>query len=138
MEVSEIPAWCEAFIGLPYEPGGKTRDGLDCWGLFNLVWSEQFGRPLPDYDGIMWRKGASPAEVSAGASTYCSRFAIIPDGEERVGDAIMFRMRGHPFHVAMVIAPGWMLHVEEKTDSCVARYRSIHWETRIVNFYRYE
>lgn len=134
----EIPAWCESYVGLPYLAGGRTRAGIDCWGLFNLIWAEHFKRPLPDYDGLHWQPGASAREVAMGAQAYSDRFRKIQPGQEQCGDGIMFRMRGVPLHLALVVTPGFMLHVEDGSDACIENYRSFQWEKRIIAFYRYE
>lgn len=138
MDVSTIPHWCAGYIGIPFKTGGTDRNGLDCWGLINLVWKEQFGRSLPDYNGMHWSRGSSPAAVSEGAASYSQLFRKIAKGEEQPGDGILFRMIGHPIHIALVVAPGWMLHIEEDTDSLVDRYQTLQWERRIIDFYRYE
>lgn len=138
MDRSELPEWCAQYIGLPYKTGGRTRDGIDCWGLFNLVWAEQLGRALPDYDGALWHPGASAEEVAACARAYSDSFRRIEPGTERLGDGILFRMRGHPLHMALVVAPGFMLHVEDNCDACIEPYRVFRWEKRIIDFYRYE
>lgn len=136
--MTAIPDWCLNYVGLPYLAGGRTRDGIDCWGLFNLVWAEHFKRPLPDYEGEIWRPGASAKAVSEGANAYSARFKRVENGQEQCGDGIIFRMRGVPLHLALVVAPGLMLHVEDGVDACIENYRSFQWEKRIVDFYRYE
>lgn len=134
-----LPEWCAQYIGIPYKTGGRDRDGIDCWGLVNLVWREQFGIDLPDYDGPLWHPNKSTArEVSTGAAAYSALFRPVPQGEERCGDGILFRMRGYPLHLAIVVAPGFMMHVEDNADTCVERYAAFQWQKRIIDFYRYE
>ena len=43
------PDWCRRFLKIPYLDRGRTRDGVDCYGLVMLVNREQFGRLVPDY-----------------------------------------------------------------------------------------
>lgn len=138
MGVEAIPGWCAPYIGLPYLSGGRTRAGVDCWGLLNLVWAERFGLMLPSYDGPLWQKGASAKDVAAAASAFSANFKQIEPGQEREGDGLLLRMLGVPLHVALVVAPGWMLHVEDNNDSCLETYRSFQWEKRILGFYRHE
>lgn len=133
-----IPAWCENFIGLPYAPGGRSREGLDCWGLFALVWSEAFGRPIPDYDGPAWGRGASHEEVARAAEAFARRFTKIEPGQEREGDGVMLRVRGVPMHIAMVVAPGLMLHIEQRCQSVIEPYTGLMWSRRVLSFHRYE
>ena len=41
--------WSADYIGLPWQVGGLTRDGIACWGLARLVYAEQLGIAVPDY-----------------------------------------------------------------------------------------
>ena len=42
-------AWINQYIGIPYEPGGRSKDGVDCYGLVKLVYCDQYGELLPDW-----------------------------------------------------------------------------------------
>ena len=44
--------WTSRYVGIPFVDGGRGIDGLDCWGLFLLVYLEQFGIELPSYGEI--------------------------------------------------------------------------------------
>ena len=44
-----IPRWVGYYLNIPYESGGRTRAGIDTWGLIRLVWAEQLGCALPSY-----------------------------------------------------------------------------------------
>ena len=41
--MTELPAWVADYVGLPWEPYGRTRAGVDCWGLVRLVYEERLG-----------------------------------------------------------------------------------------------
>ena len=43
--------WVNDYIGIPYLWGGRSRQGLDCYGLVVLVYREQYGIELPDWVG---------------------------------------------------------------------------------------
>lgn len=137
MATAALPEWAARYVGIPYRPGGRDLSGIDCWGLFALIWEREFGRALPSYDGPLWSPGATAEEVARSAEDYASRFDPVPAGEERCGDGILFRMRGHPLHLALVVTPGWMLHVDGSTESCIESYRSFRWAKRVLDFYRF-
>ena len=136
--VDALPAWAAQYVGLPYLPGGQSRDGVDCWGLVMMVWAEVYGIPLPDYSGKRWSAPADTEQVALDAIRYANRFSAVRPGKEREGDGILFRMRGAPTHVGVVLTPGVMLHAFEGSDSCVEPYTSWRWNKRIAGIYRYE
>lgn len=45
--------WSTRFIGLPYSPGGRERDGVDCWGLLRLIYWEERRILLPSLPGLV-------------------------------------------------------------------------------------
>lgn len=132
-----LPTWAAQYVGLPYKPLGRDRDGVDCWGLLALVWREQLGRELPDYSALRWDKGADAKVVGAGAREYASQFVPVHPGQERLGDGVLLRLRGHPLHVGVVLTPGWMLHTHESANSCVESYTLSLWKNRVIGIYRY-
>ncbi|NAZ37141.1 C40 family peptidase [Rubellimicrobium sp. CFH 75288] len=131
------PAWVAPYIGLPFAPGGRTREGLDCWGLCALVWSEQFGRDLPPYDGPAWVPGLPAGSVEAAATAYARRFSPVPLAEAEEGDGLLLRVLGAPIHAGLIVAPGWMLHIERGCDSVVERFDGPRWARRVVGCYRW-
>lgn len=131
-----LPSWVEDYVGLPYKPGGRTRDGIDCWGLIALIHKERLGRPLPDYDGPLWT-GGNTRTLADAAADYSSQFVRIIPGQEWLGDGILLRTAAHPVHVGMVLFSGYMIHIEATADSCVERYDRPRWASRIAGFYRY-
>jgi cell wall-associated NlpC family hydrolase len=136
MPCPDIPSWAAEYIGIPYKPGGRDRDGIDCWGLASLVWRERLGADLPPYDGPLWEAGADVIEVAGAAAGYAARFRSVDPGQERLGDGVLFRMLGHPMHLALVLSPGWMLHIDDTTTSCIEPYFGFRWQKRIIAFYR--
>ena len=44
--------WADSYLAIPFRENGRTRAGLDCWGLYRLILLERCGIELPLYDGI--------------------------------------------------------------------------------------
>ena len=133
----DLPAWAGAYVGIPFKTHGRDRSGLDCWGLIELVQREQLGGHWPQYEGADWFAGQSPEVVATDAVIHTTHFTRLPEGQEQMGDGILIRMRGFPFHVGLVLAPGRMLHTTEEAGSVIENYRSMLWTHRMMGFYRY-
>lgn len=133
------PDWAGQYVGIPYKSGGRARDGCDCWGLVALVLGERFGVCVADYDGPLFEGRHTAEAVAEAAESFAARFIEVGrNGGEQPGDGVLLRMLGVPLHIGVVVAPGLMLHVEDKCDSVIENYRSLHWRSRVLNFYRAE
>lgn len=127
--------WWNQYVGLPYRSHGRTRDGLDCWGLVRLVQREQFGRDLPSYDADY--DGDEKEELAAAIHGHIDLWQPVPAGQEREGDVVLMTFCGIPCHVGIVLPGGDMLHVSRTTEATIERYTGMKWNKRIEGFYRY-
>jgi hypothetical protein len=124
------------YVGLPHLDHGRTREGVDCWGLLRLVYAEEFGIDLPDYlsrcPGLTERAELSAligAERDAGGWQDVDRIAP--------GDALLFRIGPYATHIAVAISPLRMLHVAAGSRSVIERIASPQWRRRLVGIYRH-
>lgn len=132
-----VPIWAGRYIGLPFEAHGRSRSGLDCWGLVRLALSEQFNVALPHYSGE-YKSCTDTDGISALIEREALLWAPVRPGGEKTGDVIVLRLKGLPVHVGLVLGGRQMLHVEQGIDSAIESYTSPRWKDRIFGFYRYE
>ncbi len=132
-----IPDWAGVYVGLPFKAGGRDRSGLDCWGLLITVLREQFGKVIPAYDGIGFQEGCDRAALATFMEDHRQDWIEVPAGQVQPGDGVLLRMMGHPIHVAVVVARGWMLHIEDGIDACLERWDGPKWQKRVMGLYRY-
>ena len=133
-----VPFWVGHYIGLTFiEHGREAKSGLDCWGLYRLVLGEQFGLALPSYHAayISTKDGEKLSEIITAES---AKWRPITAGSEKLGDAVILRLRGHPMHIGLVIGDGQMLHIENKIDSAIESYTGPRWKNRVVAFFRHQ
>lgn len=127
--------WITAYIGLPFLEKGRTRAGLDCWGLIRLAYAEQAGVELP-----AWREGYADTAPGPGTAAHLARcadsFTPVAAGGERRGDILLFRTGRHLAHVGLCLGSGRMLHILDGIDSTVERYLAPRWRARLAGAYR--
>lgn len=129
--------WTEKYIGLPYADAGRTRDGLDCWGLARLVYENELGVMLPSYAG-----GYTGHEERAEIAALLSDAKELPgwlsvtDDDIRPFDLVLFRRGRLDSHVGIVAAPGRMLHITAHTTANIQTYFISEWQTRLTGTWR--
>lgn len=128
------PRTFENYVGIPWRDGGRTREGLDCWGLFRLVYAEVLGIDLPSYS----------AEYSSAIDKIVIRRLVeghkddwVKVDEPKPGDGAMLIIMNRP-HIGVVIGDGYLLHIERNSGALIESYRSLKMVNLLEGFYRYE
>lgn len=131
--------WSTEYIGLPWKAGGRTRDGLDCYGLAHLVYRERLGIELPSYDDAYvtaeeWIE--IDALIAGGLAHGQWKEITLKDAHEY--DGLIFRRGALATHVGIVVAPGLMLHATAGRASAVERFANGQWKPALSAVLRYE
>lgn len=138
------PDWVQQYIGLPYRDRGRTRAGLDCFGLVRLVLAEQADIELPEYS-------MAPMDAADRARTFADEACsgvwqpVRVDGARCFDVArckVMHRdgaaVRPVLSHVGIYVAPGLVLHIEDGTRSVIVRAdRGERFARRIADVWRH-
>lgn len=126
------PMWCAPYMKIPYADRGRTKEGLDCYGLIKLVNHEVFHRDVPDY---VYSSSLSSKDVAE-----CIEEHLPLDWQKvevpEAGDLIMLRIAGRPWHCGLFAVPGLMLHAIDRRLSGMDRIDSLRWSSRVMGYYR--
>lgn len=123
-----------SYIGIPYENRGRTRDGVDCWGLVQLWYREQLDVDVPDY---LWAYTAANDKESVSDAIEENKANWKKVDEPEYGDVLVFRIMGYPMHVGIKLNGDDFLHAFQGTQSCLERLSSISWSRRLFEVYRW-
>ena len=132
----ELPSWVAEYCGLPFKEQGRSREGIDCWGLARLVLLEQLGLETPDYSAAyddVADKVVIPQVIRAGLEAEWEKVAV-----PQPFDLIILKVAGNPMHVGLVVSTDSFLHAPEgKLMSLPERFTDRIWKNRIEGFYRH-
>lgn len=124
------------YLGLPFLNKGRTRGGIDCWGLMVLVYKEMYKIDLPSF-GDEYVTVEDREFMEALINHRRDDWYQIPKGTEKEGDGMLLRVHGTASHIALVVTPRWMLHIERGIGSICQNYTAPNIERRIEGFYRH-
>lgn len=131
------PSWITGYLQLPFQEHGRTRAGLDCYGLVRLILAEQQGIALPSYA----EDYATTTDVEAIAALVrgevASAWRAVPVSEARLCDVAILRMAGQPMHVGLVLDQPYFVHTMRGAWSCVERWDALLWRKRLLGVVRW-
>lgn len=133
-----MTAWTRDFIGLPWKFAGRSRDGVDCWGLLWLVYRDVLGVAVASY-AQETTDAPERAQIAAllNHDRQVSPWTDVLAGSECPFDMAVFRRAGIDSHVGIVIGPGRMLHITHDTESRVERFDDGRWKPKLVAIHRH-
>lgn len=131
-----LPAWAADYIGIPFLERGRTRAGLDCWGLVWDVYRTHFGIELPSYvDAYQTTKDLATIRllILEGAAAWTP----MPMDDAEVGDVCVLRVDGSPWHVGLMLNNDWFIHVDLALGVVREQRSSPIWYCRVILIVRH-
>lgn len=128
-------SWSDAYIGIPFADLGRTREGVDCYGLACVIYAAELGITLSDYVGA-YASADEHAEISALMHGAAGSWLAVT-GKAAPFDLAVFRRGRLTTHVGIVIRHGLMIHMDGEDAAKFADYRSGVWSSRFVGHYRH-
>lgn len=114
-------------------PHGRTRAGVDCWGLVRLWYAEQLGIELDSYSESY--QSIKDRESIDGIVAEESK-TWLRQQQPQTHDVVVWKIGPHWSHVGVVVAPRRFLHIFGKTGSVIERLDSLRWSARERSYYR--
>ena len=108
-------------VGVRFQSGGRTTDGLDCGGLALLL-MERRGFVVPEVPGDYEATESHARDVLAACLSVLTE--PVDPGQEQPGDLAAYALEGDAVdHVAPLLPDGKMLHAWLRGEQVVAHGR---------------
>ena len=128
--------WPSEFVGLPYLLFGRTRAGVDCYGLIVLVYHDVLGIEIAPFAEVA--ESTLPLDVYREFWETHRELAWERVDEDHVeaGDVVDLSVLGHP-HCGIVTRPGQMIHARAGVGVRLAEYSRGFFCRRVLGTYRH-
>jgi len=128
-------------IGIPHVYGGRSFDGIDCWGLSILAFG-RFGITIPDYDiacSALKEEHFLPSSIGKITNKFKSQWQYLKEPEAPciVAMSMHFVVPDAITHLGVYIGEGKFIHIMEDVCSSIAKIHHPFFVKKIKGFYRY-
>lgn len=121
---------------IPFEEGGRSMEGADCYGLVKLILEQEHGvTGLPNYGPGLSQKDDQDIIKSVFEEAIASESWEKLD-EPEIGCVVWFNVMGE-YHVGILVGEGCMMHSMEGINTCLEDVRGLRWERRILGYYKW-
>jgi len=125
--------WSNKYVGIPYKQKGRDLNGIDCWGLLRLVYSEEFKINLPSFASDYTEDDTK--RIQDLIAQYKEGWEQLDKPEP--GCVVLFRVLGTESHVGIAVSETHFLHAREGQSSAIESFDSRGWNKRIVGYFKY-
>lgn len=115
-------------LDVPFEEGGRSYDGWDCWGLVCVAYRDVYGIVLPTHTGE-YRSTRRREELQDLIARRKAGSWELSD-PHRPGDVALVRMMGRDCHVGLMLSDWDMLHVQAGISAVVEPIDRPPWRDR--------
>lgn len=132
------------YLGIPWKEHGNTQEGVDCLGLVDLVYREEFGidepflKPIdPSKKRPTYTYGPKGIiEASLSRDLFVTNMQEVKDPQ--CGDMAVVLSYGVAGHVGIVVTSRLMMHVERGGEVIVEDFVQGRLARRIDSFFRHK
>lgn len=129
--------WSRDYVGLPWRFAGRSRDGIDCWGLLWLIYRDVLKIDVASYERETL-DAPEREQIAALLTEDRNKSPWRHAEQEQQFDMVVFRRGGIESHVGIVVEPGRMIHILHGGESSIERFDRGRWKPKLVGLHRHE
>lgn len=127
-------SWTKKYVGIPFESGGRTEKGCDCYGLIRLILKNEYYVFLPELKSDYQALNSQETKLlfSEYAPILCGTKIEAPE-EKAV--CLIRTTAGFLTHVGIYAGDGFIIHSRNRTGAVCERINSHFLTGRIEGWY---
>lgn len=124
------------YLHIPFKDRGRTYSGVDCFGLVQLFYQDQFNIKLPSY--------VEAYENEKDRQAICNEInkerklsGWIETTNPQYGNLIILNILGRPLHLGIMLDSKQFMHCLKKKGVLIENTDDISWANRINGYLKW-
>jgi len=124
------------YLHIPFKDRGRTYNGVDCFGLVQLFYKDQFNIKLPSY--------VEAYENEKDRQAICNEInkerklsGWIETTNPQYGNLIILNILGRPLHLGIMLDNKQFMHCLKKKGVLIENTDDISWANRINGYLKW-
>ena len=141
MAVIRVDSKYRKYSRIPYKEGGRSIEGVDCYGLVKLILEQEHDvKDLINYGPGLSHKDDQDIIKATFEEAIASKYWKKLDYDELhsppMGTVLWIHFMSE-YHVGIVVGEWTMMHTMDEMGTVIEDFRGKRWEHRILGFYEW-
>ena len=125
------------YLIIPFKDRGRDKGGVDCFGLVQLIYQEEFKIQLPSYIETYANEKDKKAICHA-INSEKKLSGWLETTTPKFGNLIILNLLGRPLHLGVMLDENTFIHCMKGKGTIIENTTDISWRNRINGYLKWK
>lgn len=125
------------YIKIPFKDRGRDENGVDCFGLVQMIYQDEFKIQLPSYIETYANEKDKKAICHA-INSEKKLSGWLETTTPKFGNLIILNLLGRPLHLGVMLDENTFIHCMKGKGTIIENTTDISWRNRINGYLKWK
>ena len=125
------------YIKIPFKDRGRDENGVDCFGLVQMIYQDEFKIQLPSYIE-MYANEKDKKAICHAINSEKKLSGWLETTTPKFGNLIILNLLGRPLHLGVMLDENTFIHCMKGKGTIIENTSDISWRNRINGYLKWK
>jgi len=125
------------YIKIPFKDRGRDENGVDCFGLVQMIYQDEFKIQLPSYIE-MYANEKDKKAICHAINSEKKLSGWLETTTPKFGNLIILNLLGRPLHLGVMLDENTFIHCMKGKGTIIENTTDISWRNRINGYLKWK
>lgn len=125
------------YIKIPFKDRGRDENGVDCFGLVQMIYQDEFKIKLPSYIE-MYANEKDKKAICHAINSEKKLSGWLETTTPKFGNLIILNLLGRPLHLGVMLDENTFIHCMKGKGTIIENTTDISWRNRINGYLKWK